>query len=81
MVIIDPAMIPSTELAPSAPPVNVNPHVCNNQSVTGSSKAMLVKANTTDVIAITVGMNHKLERMLFQYLKISVFNSLTPHLL
>jgi hypothetical protein len=79
MVIIDPAMIPSTELAPSAPPVNDQPHVCNNQFVTGPSKAMLAKARNTAVIAITAGMNHKLERIRSQYLKISVFNAMAPH--
>ncbi len=36
MVIIDPAMIPSTALAPSAPPVNVQPKLSVNHSVTGS---------------------------------------------
>ena len=80
MVIIDPAMIPSTELAPSAPPVNVQPHERNNQFVTGLSKATLMKAKNTAARAITVGMNHKLERMRSQYLKVSVF-TMTPHFL
>jgi hypothetical protein len=79
MVIIDPAIIPSTEFAPSAAPVNVQPQVLSSQFVTGLSKATLTTANNIAAMAMIVGMNHKLERTRSQYLKISDLIAIAPH--
>jgi hypothetical protein len=77
-VIIDPAMIPSTALAPSAPPVNSRSQRRINQFMTGRSRATLMKARSTAALAMTAGMNHKLDRIRSQHLIISIFTTNAP---
>jgi hypothetical protein len=69
IVIIDPAMAPSKELAPSAPPVKFKPQLSVNQSVTSVSRATVAKADTIAPPAMTAGRNQKLERTRFHVLK------------
>lgn len=77
-VIIDPAMIPSTALAPSAPPVNVQPRLSVNQRVTDVSTVTLTNANATATTVMSVGMNQKLDRTRFQNLNNSPFTLMAP---
>jgi hypothetical protein len=69
MVIIDPAMIPSTALAPSAPPLNVQRKLWVSHSVSGSSTYTPTNASAMAARAMTAGTNQKLERRRSQYLK------------
>jgi hypothetical protein len=78
IVIIDPAMTPITALAPSAPPVNVQPKLSATQSVTLSSTATLAKADATATPAMIAGMNQKPERTRFQNLKNCPLKTLAP---
>jgi hypothetical protein len=77
-VIIDPAMTPSTALAPSAPPVNSKSQPRINQFMTGRSRATLMKARSTAELAMPAGINHKLDRIRSQYLTISIFTTNAP---
>jgi hypothetical protein len=79
MVIIEPAIAPSKELAPSAPPVNVKPQLRVNQSVTGVSRATLAKANTIAPLAMAAGRNQKLERMRSRVLKTRTLMAMLHH--
>jgi hypothetical protein len=69
MVIIDPAIDPSKELAPSAPPVKIQPQFSVNQSVACLSNETVAKANTIAPPAMTAGRNQKLVRTLVHVLK------------
>jgi len=79
MAIIDPATIPSTALAPSAPPVKDQPNLSANHSVTGSSTVTLTKANATATLAMSVGMNQKPDRTRSQILKNRPLMTMAPH--
>ena len=79
MVIIDPAMTPSMALAPSAPPVNVQPKLSANHSATGLSTATLTRAKATAAPAMTDGRNQKPERTRSQYLKNCPLTTMAPH--
>ena len=70
MVIIDPAMAPSKELAPSAPPVKFKPRLSVNESVTCVSRVMVTKAKTIAPPAMATGRTQKLERIRFHTLKV-----------
>ena len=62
MVIMDPAMVPRTALAPSAPPVYAQLRICIHPSDFARSSATVAKAIAAAAPVMTDGTNQKLER-------------------
>ena len=78
MVIIEPATVPSTALAPSAPPVYAHCWVWSHWSGTASSSATAPNDNAAAPAAMSDGRNQKLERSRSQYLRSCDLTTTTP---